>query len=191
MKILWKSLKSGLKSGYDGSSWKIGVWRIGKTPKVECVGFNASKRIVNAMWYVPCEIIAKVEADGEMIIKEDKITCEKMRIVEAWNWTKEESVRLAIYSAELVIDNYENLYKDDNSMRRTILVAKQWLINNAQQVARNACDTASSSAAYSFFIAALAEEVLEYVVVSYDAYSVTLSRIETYLQSRLQYITTL
>jgi len=92
-----------------------------------CIGLNASQRIIDAMTYVPCEILAKVEVGGEIIKGNDKWTCEKMRVVEAYKWTDEESVRLAVFSAELVIDLYEKQYPQDDRPRKAIQAARKWL----------------------------------------------------------------
>ncbi|MBU2177439.1 MAG: hypothetical protein KJ556_20295, partial [Gammaproteobacteria bacterium] len=106
MTILWKSLRVGIKSSYDGSKWVIGEWRtLDKPPTEECKGFNASQKILDAMSYVSMEVLAQVEVGGKIIEGLDKWTCERMRIVKAWEWTKEESVRLAVFSAELVLEN--------------------------------------------------------------------------------------
>ena len=124
---LWKSMKSGLRSAYDNSPWVIGEWRHVDPPDEMCIGLNASQRIIDAMTYVPCEILAKVEVGGEIIKGNDKWSCEKMRVVEAYKWTDEESVRLAVFSAELVIDLYEKQYPQDDRPRKAIQAARKWL----------------------------------------------------------------
>ena len=122
-------MKSGLRSAYDNSPWVIGEWRHVDPPPPDemCIGLNASQRIIDAMTYVPCEILAKVEVGGEIIKGNDKWTCEKMRVVEAYKWTDEESVRLAVFSAELVIDLYEKQYPQDDRPRKAIQAARKWL----------------------------------------------------------------
>ena len=134
MKYLWKSMKDGLHSNYDNSQWKVGEWRIEKPPTVECKGLNASLHVMDAMSYVDMEILAKVEVAGKIIKANDKWTCEKMRVVEAYIWPKEESVKLAIFAAELVIDIYEKKYPNDDRPRKAIEAAKGWLENPSEAI---------------------------------------------------------
>ncbi len=125
---LYKSLKADIKSVYDDSQWEIGKWR--KTECVElCHGFNASKNIIDAMSFVNMEVLALVETKGKTFKSDDKITSESMRIVRAWKWEKKDSVALAIYAAELVIDIFEKVYPDDKRPRNAIEAAKNYLKN--------------------------------------------------------------
>lgn len=146
---LWKALRSGIRSTYDGSEWTIGKWRTEAAPTEECVGFNASPRIIDAMQYVLLEVLARVEVDGVIIKSRDKWTCEKMRVVEAWEWTKEESVKLAIFAAELVLVNFEQKYPNDDRPRKAIEAARYWLEHqndSARIEARRAAWSAESAA---------------------------------------------
>ena len=125
---LYKSLKADIKSVYDDSQWEIGKWR--KTECVElCHGFNASRNIIDAMSFVNMENLALVETKGKTFKSDDKITSESMRIVRAWKWEKKDSVALAIYAAELVIDIFEKVYPDDKRPRNAIEAAKNYLKN--------------------------------------------------------------
>ena len=159
---LWKSLKykgGKIVSGYDGSPWIIGVWRAVPKPIKECDGLNCCEYIQDAMGYVNMEILAEVEIDGHVIIGDDKITCEKMRILKAYHWEKEDAVAMSSYAAELVIGYYEQKYPNDDRPRRAIEAAKEWLKNptaaNAAYAANAASDaayaaySASDAAAYS------------------------------------------
>ena len=149
MEYLYKSLRAGLKSNHDGSAWVIGEWRVEKPPTDECVGLNASPRAIDAMFYAPMEIIGKVEVGGKIIKGKDKWTCEKMRIVEAYVWPKEESVRLAIFAAEKVLKNYESIYPTDDRPRKAIEAAKNYIQNPTeenQKAARSAAESAWSAA---------------------------------------------
>ena len=157
-KYLWKSMKAGLKSNYDGSDWKVGEWRKEEPPIVECVGLNASKRIFDAMSYVNMEILAKVEVLGVIVKGADKWTCEKMRVVEAYVWPKEESVRLAIYAGELVIEIYEKENTADDRPRKAIEAAKAWLDNPNDQAAWTAAEAARTAAGAAAGAAAEAAE---------------------------------
>jgi len=70
-------------------------------------GLHCSKYPDQAFSYVKGEILAIVETKGKSIKENDKERWESMRIVKAYNWTKKDSVELAIYAAELVIDIFE------------------------------------------------------------------------------------
>ena len=149
---LYKSLKADIKSVYDDSQWEIGKWR-----KTECVklchGFNASRNIIDAMSFVNMENLALVETKGKTFKSDDKITSESMRIVRAWKWEKKDSVALAIYAAELVIDIFEKVYPDDKRPRNAIEAAKNYLKNPtpaawaAWAVARAAGDAGAAAEA--------------------------------------------
>ena len=145
-KLYWKALSAGLKSKHDGSKWKIGVWR-----KTECTalcrGFNCSPRIIDAMGYVGMQVLAQVEARGKHFIDDDKSTWEEMRIVRAWEWKKEDSVELAVYSAELVLKNYEKQYPGDDRPHNAIEAAKKWLRVQTESIAWSAAESAAASAA--------------------------------------------
>ncbi len=97
MRTAYKLLLEGMKSQHDKSVWEVGKWRSVDVPTKACVGLNASRRITDALGYVRGTILAKVEYRGAVIDSSDKLTCEKMRVVETWEWTKEMSVKLAIY----------------------------------------------------------------------------------------------
>lgn len=160
-KKYWKSLQ--LKDGkiiskYDSSEWKIGEWRTVPAPVESCIGLNASPLIVDAMGYVEMEVLAEVEIDGKTICEDDKVTCERMRILRAWHWKKKDSVTLAVYSAELVIDNFEKIYPEDNRPREAIEAAKAWILNPCEETesaefaawsAESAAASAAESAAFA------------------------------------------
>ena len=149
-KKLYKALRDGMKSQYDGHQWKIGMWY--KTECTElCHGFNCSRRIIDAMQYVNMEILAEVESRGKTYYGDDKQTSEEMRIVKAWKWEKKDSVALAIYSAELVIDNFEKEYPDDKRPRKAIEAARRWLKEPTQknESAARFAESAAESAARS------------------------------------------
>ena len=141
---LYKSICKGLKSNYDGSQWEIGKWR-----KTECValchGFNASRNIIDAMSFVNMEVLALVETKGKSFKGDDKITSENMRILRAWKWGKKDSVALAIYAAELVIDIFEKEYPNDKRPRNAIEAAKNYL-KNPSRAARAAAWAAAGAA---------------------------------------------
>ena len=71
-----------------------------------------------------------------------------MQIIKAWQWTKEDSVAMAIYAAELVIDYYEMKSPNDSGPRKAIEAAKAWIANPTQDAA-DAADAAADAAAYA------------------------------------------
>lgn len=147
-KTLWKAMLKGPKSanGTEGK-WKIGEWRKHDGDLSMCgAGYHASSNVIDAMNYVNAEIIARVEVRGKHLDQGDKQCWEQMRITKAWAWTKEDSVRLAIYTAELVIGIYEKKHPDDNRPRQAIEAAKQWLAEPTEKNARAARKAAEAAA---------------------------------------------
>jgi hypothetical protein len=156
----WKFLRTGLKSDYNGFQWEIGKWETTECERL-CVGFNCSNRIIDAMRYVSGEILAEVESSGKCFEDDSKSTHEKMRIVNAWNWRKEDSVELAIYAAEMVIHIFEDKNPYDDRPRKAIEAAKSWLagksayaatayaVANAANAAANAANANAYAAAYA------------------------------------------
>jgi hypothetical protein len=146
-KTLWKSMLAGMNSG-SGSigPWKEGEWRKHKGKLEMCQsGFHASENIIDAMGYINCEVLAEVEVCGKHLAQDDKQCWSEMRVVRAWGWTKEDSVSLAIYAAELVIGIYEKEYPDDKRPRQAIEAAKAWLKDPTEK--NRAAARAASAAA--------------------------------------------
>lgn len=93
------------------------------------------------------------------IEQDDKQCWEEMRIVKKVNWNKKDSVSLAIYAAELVIDNFEIRYPNDKRPREAIEAAKRWLKNPTEKnrsaaasmanAAVNAVNVVANAAAYA------------------------------------------
>ena len=144
----WKFLRTGLKSDYNGFQWEIGKWETTECERL-CVGFNCSNRIIDAMRYVSGEILAEVESGGKCFEDDSKSTHEKMRIVNAWNWRKEDSVELAIYSSEMVLHVFENTFPSDDRPRKAIEAAKSWLAGKSANAANAAANAASAASAYA------------------------------------------
>ena len=143
---LWKVFKKGLKSTNGTINWKLGEWQKHEGELEMCKsGFHASERIINAMQYTNAEIIARVEVRGDHLKQEDKQVWSEMRIVKTYNCSKEDSVNLAIFAAELVIDNFEKEYPKDDRPRKAIETAKEWLENKNDSAARSA-ELAASAA---------------------------------------------
>ena len=124
----YKFLRSGLKSDSGNLSWKIGKW-VHQDGELDIChnGLHCSRYPDQAFSFVQGEILALVETKGKSIIQDDKECWSDMRVVKAYEWTKKDSVALAIYAAELVIDIFEKEYPHDNRPRKAIEAAKKWL----------------------------------------------------------------
>src|SRR5665213_2770076 len=144
--LLWKSMKAGMKSANGNVDWKLGEWqKLEGTLDICNNGFHASEKPLDAMGYVNCEIMAKVEVRGKSIKQEDKQAWTEMRIVKAYEWKKQDSVALSIFAAELCIRNFERVYPDDKRPREAIEAAKEWL-RNPTSVSESAAESAASAA---------------------------------------------
>ena len=89
-KFAWKFLQwrdGKIVSQFDGSEWTIGKWRTAPAPVETCKGLNCSLTIEQAKGYVDGSVLAKVQYDGVTIKGDDKITCQKMKIVTGWHFT--------------------------------------------------------------------------------------------------------
>jgi hypothetical protein len=126
--------------------WKIGEWKRCDEDLFMCSsGFHCSKKILDALNWVAGEVLAMVEVKGKSIIDYDKECWSGMRIIKAFKWTKKDSVALAIFSAELVLKNYEKMYPDDDRPRKAIEAAKKVLKNDTAKN-RSAAESAAESA---------------------------------------------
>lgn len=135
--FLWKTLKSGMKSEHGDCTWRVGKWKkIAGKPKLCEQGFHASESTIDAISYVKPYVIALVEVRGESDKQGDKQAWSEMRIEKAWNWTKRDSVLLAIFAAESVIALYGAKFPNDNRPIKAIESAREWL--NAQDAGRAA-----------------------------------------------------
>ena len=151
----YKFLKEGLKSENGDTSWKLNEWQKYEGELDMChAGFHCSKGKYQAFSYVQGEILAQVEVKGKSIKEKDKEVWSEMRVVKLWKWQKKDSVALAIYSAELIIDNFEKVYPDDKRPREAIEAAKRYLKdpsekNRSAASAASAAASAAESAAWS------------------------------------------
>ena len=113
-------------------------------------GYHASVRAIDGMGYVPCEVLALVEVRGDSDLSEDDKECwQEMRLAKTHKWNKKDSVALSIFSAELVIANYEKLYPNDKRPREAIEAARKVLLNDTEtnrSAARSAASAARSAA---------------------------------------------
>lgn len=110
MKTRWKFLREGMKSENGNCVWVKGEWKHEDVLAICHNGFHCSKEINQAFGYVQGEILAKVEVKGKSDSQTDKEVWTDMRVVKAWKWQKKDSVALAIYAAELCIENFEKYY---------------------------------------------------------------------------------
>ena len=141
----YKFLRTGLKSDSGSLTWKIGKWVHQDGPLYICHnGLHCSIYPDQAFSYVGGEILAVVQTKGKSIIKEDKECWTDMKIVKAWKWTKKDSIDLAIYAAELVIDIYEKEYPNDDRPRKAIESAKSYRNNQTKDNAANAAANAAN-----------------------------------------------
>lgn len=128
-----------------GHKFEVGVWYKTEGELEICQnGFHASKNIINAMGFVPAEVLAKVSVRGESEIQNDKECWSEMKLVKIYKWTKKDSVSLAIFAAELVLKNYEDKYPNDLRPRQAIEAVKEVLKNNTEEN-RSAAEAAWSA----------------------------------------------
>jgi len=149
-KKLYKFVRTGLKSNSGDHTWEIGKWYHENIVDIYNKGFHASKTPLQALGYVGGEILCEVEVKGTSEIEDDKECWSDMRVVKAYHWTKEDSVKLAIFSAELVIDIFENKYPTDDRPRKAIEAAKAYLVavkSGDKEAAAGAAGAAAEAAA--------------------------------------------
>ena len=118
MKTRYKFLEIKRKkivSGYNNDfSWKVGEWyRVEDELSMCNNGFHCSVRPLDALHYVNGQVLAIVEVRGNNLKLSDKECWSEMRIKKAYRWSKKDSVALSIYSAELMLCNFENKYPND------------------------------------------------------------------------------
>jgi hypothetical protein len=159
----YKFLRTGLNSENGNLKWKTGEWQKVEGELDMCSrGLHSCKDPYDAFSYVQGEILAIVECRGEHLKDNNKYCWREQRVIKTYKWTKKDSVRLAIYSAELCLPNYEKLYKD-KAPRLAIKAAKRWLktgsrkglaaagsaVESAVWSAGSAARSAAESAAWS------------------------------------------
>ena len=150
--IMWKFLnKKGraIVSEHGSQKWKIGEW-VHVDGDIECCenGLHASKTIYSAFSYVQGSVLAKVEVKGRHDDQDDKSAYSDMRIIEAYEWTKKDSVALSIFSAEMCLKEFEKLYPDDDRPRKAIDAARAVLAHDTAKN-RSAARSVAWSAAWS------------------------------------------
>jgi len=144
---LYKFLNRGMKSEYGNKKYRIGQWYKTSRPLEMCGwGFHGSKRIIDAFGYVQGSILCEIEVRGKSIKEDDKQCWSEMKIRRAWKWKKRDSVALAIFAAEQVIDLFEKEYPKDKRPREAIEAARKWLKNPSRDAAWDAWDAAWDAA---------------------------------------------
>lgn len=157
----WKFLREGLKAENGNFVWKIGKWeKIEGDLDICNWGFHSSNDPYHAFSYVQGEILARVECRGEHIDQSDKSCWREQRVVKAYKWTKKDSLKLAIFSAELVLKNYEDKYPNDPRPRQAIEAAKKVLFRDTEKN-RSAARSAAWSAASAAEITQQADDLIE------------------------------
>ena len=140
-----------MKSENGDLVWKLNQWvhHPGKLDMCR-TGLHCSLYPDQAFSFVQGEILALVETKGKFLIQDDKECWSDMRVVKAYKWQKKDSVALAIYAAELVIDIFEKEYPHDDRPRKAIEAAKVYLKHPTKknmEAARGAASGAASEAA--------------------------------------------
>ena len=168
------NLKNGkIKSEHGNKTWIIGKNYTCKGKIKPCSnGFHASLLSIDALSYVKGDVFAIVEASG-LIKENDKFASSNMRILKAWKWTPNDSIALAIYSAELVIKYFEDKYPDDKRPRKAIQAARKYLKNPTLKN-KNAAD----AAAHAAHAAAHAAHAAAYAA-AHAAYAAALLKVKT------------
>ena len=158
--------RSRIVSGHNNDfKWKVDEWYKAKGKLSMCAnGFHCSVKPLDALSYVGGEVLAIVEVRGKSEKQSDKQCWSEMRIAKAYKWTKKDSVALSIYSAELVLKNFEKKYPDDNRPRKALEAAKKVLEKDTKKnrsaawSAKSAAESAAESAAGSAWLAGSAAE---------------------------------
>src|ERR1700682_5822490 len=103
-KFLRSSDGRTIKSQSGNVTWRMGEWQHFSKSLVMCnAGLHCSPKITQALSFVQGEALAEVEVRGKNLKQVDKEVWSDMCITKAYRWTKEDSVALAIYAAELVL----------------------------------------------------------------------------------------
>ena len=138
-------VKGKIKSAHGNCVWEVGQWKTEEDIDICSKGFHCSDTILDALSYVKGEVLSVVETKGKNIKQNDKSVWESMRLVKAYEWTKNDSVSLSIFSAELCLKNFEKLYPNDNRPRLAIEATKEYLKNPTEENGSAAWSAARSA----------------------------------------------
>ncbi len=191
VQVHWKFLREQggrIVSDADDSAWTIGKWREVKGDIRACRnGFHCSPDPLGALLYVNGDVVAQVEVGGPHDDGGDKSAWQRMRIVRAWRWRTEDSVRLATFAAGRVLSIYEDAYPGDDRPRAAIAAARAYLDNPSDAAARaadaayaaRAARAARAAAAAAYAVAAAGAEMRQRVIGWMIRHIETLPVIET------------
>ena len=104
------------------------------------------------MQYTECGEIALVEIKNDFIKGDNRYVARDMRVLKTWGWTKKDSIALAIFAAELVIDIFEKRYPNDDRPRKAIEATKAVLKRDTKK--NRAAARAAAWAAWAAWAAA-------------------------------------
>ncbi|MGV8080927.1 MAG: hypothetical protein AB2L22_12835 [Syntrophales bacterium] len=126
MPFLYKSLPRS-KESYR-IEYELGKWhKIDGDLKMCANGFHASTNIIDAMLNVDCGYIARVEVRGKCLRENTKECWSEMKIIEWHEWKRKDALPLAIFLAEMVLENYESKFPLDKRPRKAIETAEKCL----------------------------------------------------------------
>ena len=166
-KLLWKTIPQNFES--QGHKWETGKWyHVNGEIKLCQNGFHASPTILDAMRYVFTGWICRAGVGGDCKIGNDKSAWSDMMVIKRYKWTKQMSVKLAVYAAELVLPIFEKEYPDDARPRNAITAAKAYLKNPCKKTkcAADAAADAAYAAVYADAYAANAAYVAAYAAAN-------------------------
>src|SRR3990167_5430488 len=142
----WKFLKKGMKYASGDQKWALNKWvKVDGELDMCNRGLHACKEPYEAFSYVQGEILAQVECKGEHLLDDNKECWREQRVIKTYRWTKKDSLRLAIFSSELCLKNYEKEYPEDKRPRDAIEAAKKVLFKDTAKN-RSAAESAAWSA---------------------------------------------
>ena len=163
----WKFIRTGMKSNSGDVIWKLNKWvKVDGELDMCNWGFHASKHPYDAFSYVQGEILALVECRGEHLTDDNKECWREQRVIKTYKWTKKDSLKFAIYSAELVLKTFEDKYPTDKRPREAIEAAKKVLFKDTKKN-RDAAYAAAYAAHAAAYAAAYAAHAAAYA--AYDA----------------------
>ena len=163
-KLLWKTIPQNFES--RGHKWETGKWyHVNGEIKLCQNGFHASPTILDAMRYVFTGWICRAGVGGDCKIGNDKSAWSDMMVIKRYKWTKQMSVKLAVYAAELVLPIFEKEYPDDARPRNAIAAAKAYLKNPCKETKCAAADAAADAARVAAYAAHAAAHA-----AAFDAY---------------------
>jgi hypothetical protein len=144
-------------SDWDESVWTVNEWRdISGRPELFARGFYASESITDAVQW-SSNVLAEVEVRGHSIASRVMSVHQGMRVTRAWEFSREDWLGLAVYSAELVLPIFESRFPADRRPRAAI---ESGAAGDAADAAGSAADLGARSAAHAARAAAAAADAM-------------------------------